>query len=74
MTQIDGPFEVPGADGCHVNLPAWDMRPEWESYRVHPETPERVFAGDAPPFEQTVFLRFADEAEMRSILDLAPEE
>lgn len=84
MIQIDGPFPVPATfdqDGapltfhtsCHVNIAAWDMRAEWEPYRVTPEQPARVFAGDeAPTFEQTVFLRFADEAEMLRVLGMSP--
>lgn len=49
--------------GWHVNLPASEMRPEWEPYRVEPATPSRVFWGTV-----TAFLRFADEAAARAVL------
>jgi hypothetical protein len=76
--QIDGPILSPTFDGegnwtgfkpgCRVNIAPWDMQPEWESYRVWPVTPLRVFAGDEPPYPQTVFLLFADDAEMVDVL------
>ena len=80
MITIDGPFPVPATfdedgvpltfkDGCHVNIAAWDMREEWEAYRRFPDNPARVFAGDeGPEYEQTVFLKFANEDEMRAVL------
>lgn len=40
--------------------------PELEPYRVAPESPQRIWAGDEAPWPQTVFLLFADEAEARA--------
>ena len=72
--QIDGPIPVDGDSRCHINIPAWDMQPEWEEYRVRPVAPARVFAGDEPPtFEQTVFLRFSDVMQARSVLGISIE-
>lgn len=82
---IDGPIPIPLTfdeagvpltylPGCRVNIAAWDMQPEWEPHRVEPPHPARVFAGDqAPTFEQTVFLWFQDEDQMRLILGVDEE-
>ena len=47
-------------DGWHANVPARDMTPALEAYRVTPAHPRNVYAGD---IEGTAFLRFDDEAE-----------
>lgn len=74
----DGPARIPTAfdAGYHVNIPARFMVPQWDAYRVAPVpgTPERVFAGDAAPWPQTVFLRFSDAAEMVAVLGLPDGE
>jgi hypothetical protein len=50
-------------DGYHVNVAPQVYTAEMEPYAVTPTVPRRVFAG-----AETVFLRFADEAEARSAL------
>jgi hypothetical protein len=60
---LDGPIPVTDAAGYHFNIAPQVMTPELELYRVTPTSPERVFAG-----AETVFLKFADEAEARSVL------
>lgn len=60
---IDGPVPVLDAAGYHVNIAPQVYAAELAPYRVTPTSPERVFAG-----AETVFLRFADEAEARAIL------
>jgi hypothetical protein len=49
--------------GYHVNIAPQVYTAELEQYAVTPTLPRRVFAG-----AETVFLRFADEAEARSVL------
>jgi hypothetical protein len=51
--------------GYHLNIDPALMAPDLAPFRVTPEQPARVWAGDEPEF-QTVFLRFATEAEARS--------
>ncbi|HEY0626688.1 MAG TPA: hypothetical protein VGD10_08130 [Allosphingosinicella sp.] len=78
-SQIDGPIAIlaPAVDGApaafapgyHLNVDPTLFSPELEAYRVFPAEPAQVFAGDAPAY-QTVFLRFADEAEARVCLPL----
>ncbi len=75
---IDGPVPIPilsepdaegmqtllgYVDGYHLNVAPSVYTPELEPYRATPRNPRRVFAG-----AETVFLRFADEAEARSLL------
>ncbi len=50
-------------DGYHLNVAPEVYTPELEPYRTTPRQPRRVFAG-----AETVFLRFNDEAEARSLL------
>lgn len=50
-------------DGYHINVAPEVYTPELEPYRTAPRNPRRVFAG-----AETVFLRFADEAEARAVL------
>ncbi len=50
-------------DGYHVNIAHQVFTPELEPYAMTPSLPRRVFAG-----AETVFLRFADEAEARAVL------
>ena len=50
-------------DGYHVNVAPQVYTAEMEPYAVTPTVPRRVFAG-----AETVFLKFADEAEARSAL------
>ena len=61
-SQIDGP--IPNDNGEYqLNIDPMLMCEELEPYRVpppKPETPSRVWAG-----QETVFLRFASEAEAR---------
>lgn len=74
---IDGPvpiaiYTAPDADGrkdvighelgYHLNV-ALEVAAGLDAWRVYPTSPERVFAG-----AETVFLKFADEAEARSAL------
>jgi hypothetical protein len=49
--------------GYHVNIAHQVFTPELEPYAMTPSLPRRVFAG-----AETVFLKFADEAEARSAL------
>jgi hypothetical protein len=49
--------------GYHVNIAPQAYTAEMEPYAVTPTLPRRVFAG-----AETVFLRFADEAEARLVL------
>lgn len=48
--------------GYHLNI-APEIAAGLDAWRVYPTTPQQVFAG-----AETVFLRFADEAEARSVL------
>jgi hypothetical protein len=59
---IDGPVHVPDVTGYHLNV-APEIAAGLDAWRIEPTSPERVFAG-----AETVFLRFADEAEARSAL------
>lgn len=59
---IDGPVYVPDATGYHLNV-APEIATGLDAWRVYPTTPQQVFAG-----AETVFLRFADEAEARNAL------
>lgn len=59
---IDGPVHVPDVTGYHLNV-APEIAAGLDAWRVYPTTPQQVFAG-----AETVFLRFADEAEARSVL------
>lgn len=49
-------------DGYHLNVPP-EVGAGLEAYQTFPRNPRRVFAG-----AETVFLRFADEAEARAAL------
>lgn len=49
-------------EGWHVNMT--ELLPELAEFEVFPENPRRVYA-DAP----TTFLKFADEAEWRGIVE-----
>jgi hypothetical protein len=49
-------------EGYHLNV-APEVAAGLDAWRIEPTSPERVFAG-----AETVFLRFADEAEARSAL------
>lgn len=69
-TQIDIIGAIDGAEGWHANVPEADMVPALEPRRVMPLTPERVYAGDAPPFSMTCFLRFPDAATGREALGI----
>lgn len=75
---IDGPVPIPilsepddegmqtllgYVDGYHLNVAPEVYTPELEPYRIAPRNPRRVFAG-----AETVFLKFADEAEARAML------
>jgi hypothetical protein len=59
---IDGPVRVPDVTGYHLNV-APDIATGLDAWRIEPTSPERVFAG-----AETVFLKFADEAEARAML------
>lgn len=59
---IDGPVTIDGDPGYHLNI-APEIAAGLDAWRVYPTTPQQVFAG-----AETVFLRFADEAEARSVL------
>ena len=48
--------------GYHLNV-APEIAAGLDAWRVYPTSPQRVFAG-----AETVFLRFADEAEARDAL------
>jgi hypothetical protein len=50
-------------EGYHLNVSPSVYTDELEPYRTAPRNPRRVFAG-----AETVFLRFEDEAEARSML------
>jgi hypothetical protein len=50
-------------DGYHLNIAPQVYTDALEPYRATPRNPRRVFAG-----AETVFLRFEDEAEARSML------
>jgi hypothetical protein len=65
---VDGPIAVEDDVGYHLNLAAERMTAALEPFRVRPETPERVWAGDAPEWTATIFLRFTDEAAARAAL------
>ena len=49
-------------EGWHVNMT--ELLPDLAQYQVFPEEPLRVYAGI-----DTVFLRFADEAEWLTVLE-----
>lgn len=59
---IDGPIPVDGVAGYHLNV-APEVGAGLEAYQTFPRNPRRVFAG-----ADTVFLRFADEAEAHAAL------
>jgi len=59
---IDGPVHVPDVTGYHLNV-APEVAAGLDAWRVEPTAPQRVFAG-----AETVFLRFADEAEAIEVL------
>ena len=59
---IDGPIPINGVTGYHLNV-APEIAAGLDTWRIEPTSPERVFAG-----AETVFLKFADEAEARSML------
>jgi hypothetical protein len=50
-------------EGYHLNVSPQVYTEALEPYRATPRNPRRVFAG-----AETVFLRFEDEAEARSML------
>jgi hypothetical protein len=50
-----------------LNIAPELMRPALAPYRVHPATPDVVWAGDVD-FTGTIFLKFADETTARSLL------
>jgi hypothetical protein len=50
-------------EGYHLNISPSVYTEALEPYRTTPRNPRRVFAG-----AETVFLRFEDEAEARSML------
>ena len=59
----------------HVNLPTWPqtpdefVTPELAPFRRSPPLLSRIFAGDVPENPTiTLALRFADEAEARTVL------
>lgn len=59
--------------GFHVNIVA-PCPPELEAYRVDPSPLRRVWAGDDPENPQwTVPLRFADETEALTLLNIELE-
>jgi hypothetical protein len=60
---IDGPIPIPDAAGYHLNVAPQVYTDAMQPYVMTPSFPRRVFAG-----AETVFLRFADEAEARSAL------
>lgn len=75
---LDGPITVPAARDAEGNPTSWrpeyhlnaprnlfEARPELAAYEVSPAEPCRIYACDLPA---TVFLRFADEAQARSVL------
>lgn len=62
LSLIDGPVYVPDVTGYHLNV-APEVAAGLDAWRVYPTSPQRVFAG-----AETVFLRFADEAEARDAL------
>ena len=59
---IDGPVNVPDVAGYHLNI-APEVAAGLDAWRVYPTSPERVLAG-----AETVFMRFADDAEARDAL------
>jgi len=59
---IDGPVHVLDVTGYHLNV-APEIAAGLDAWRIEPTSHERVFAG-----AETVFLKFADEAEARSAL------
>jgi len=60
---IDGPIPIEGVEGYHLNIAPEIFTEAMASYRVEPANPRRIFAGG-----ETVFLRFADEAEAQGVL------
>lgn len=75
LSVIDGPiltYEFLGMDedgnpqfgdqlpAYNLNIAPQVMRPDLEQFRIEPEIPKRVFAGDP---QDTAFLTFTDEAE-----------
>lgn len=73
-----GSDPLPSAEpvpGWHVNVTPDYLaeRPELETFVVTPATLNRVWAGDDPEDPtMTIALRFADEAEAATVLDLPP--
>jgi hypothetical protein len=63
LSLIDGPVHVPDVFGYHLNIAPSVYTDALEPYVMTPSLPRRVFAG-----AETVFLKFADEAEARSVL------
>lgn len=60
---IDGPISIEGVDGYHLNVAPEVYSEDLAAFVMTPANPRRVFAG-----AETVFLRFADEAEARAAL------
>ena len=50
-------------EGYHLNVSPQVYTDELEPYRATPRNPRRVFAG-----AETIYLKFADEAEARLVL------
>lgn len=65
-SDIDGGHEEEAAEGYHLNIDPALMASDLGPFRVYPRSPERVWAGDEPPFNQTVFLKFPSEQVARS--------
>jgi hypothetical protein len=63
-SRIDPIGAIEGVEGFHLNV-APEVAEGLDGYRVEPATPQQVFAGESTV---TAFLRFADEAEARSVL------
>ena len=58
--------EMTAIEGYHVNCLPEDLTLELEPYVVEPTAKRRVFAGNA---DNTICLKFADEAEFIEITD-----
>lgn len=65
---IDGSLSDMWEGSYSLNVAPEVMTEALEAYRVEPETPSRVFAGDDGTGSRTVFLSFASEAEAREAL------
>lgn len=61
---FDGPVQVEGVDGYHVNATAlgWAVA-DLSAFQVEPTNPRQVYAGGG-----TWFLKFADEAEAQAVI------